>query len=148
MIYYWTLIFLKFCKHEGNQEKKKCNSIVDLSKFTSNKKILSEVITLIYNQTLSILLRVKKSGKFFNFIYKNLFFPDQGFGMKLPHGCFFFKIAEVTWDVHVPTWYPPWNHDTSTKNDRKFAFQKTYYNSGHQSTHDPMRKYDLHTYIL
>ena len=30
--------------------KRKCKPIVNLSKFTSNKKILNEVITLSYNQ--------------------------------------------------------------------------------------------------
>ena len=30
--------------------RRKCNLIVDLSKFTSNKKILSEIVTLYYNQ--------------------------------------------------------------------------------------------------
>ena len=30
--------------------RKKCNPIVDLSKFTSNKKILSKVVVLRYNQ--------------------------------------------------------------------------------------------------
>ena len=29
--------------------KRKCNSVVDLSKFTFNKKILNEVVTLSYN---------------------------------------------------------------------------------------------------
>ena len=29
--------------------RRKCNSVVDLSKFTFNKKILSEVVTLGYN---------------------------------------------------------------------------------------------------
>ena len=30
--------------------KRKCNPMIDLPKFTSNKNILSEVITLYYNQ--------------------------------------------------------------------------------------------------
>ena len=30
--------------------KRRCNPIVDLSKFTSNKKILSNVVVLSYNQ--------------------------------------------------------------------------------------------------
>ena len=33
--------------------RKKCNPIVDLSKFTSNKKILSKVVVLRYNQICS-----------------------------------------------------------------------------------------------
>ena len=33
--------------------KRKCNPIVDLSKFTFNKNILSEMVVLIYNQVLA-----------------------------------------------------------------------------------------------
>ena len=46
---YLSLIFLKFCKC-GGYKKKKYNLIVELLKFVSNKKILSRVVTLIYNQ--------------------------------------------------------------------------------------------------
>ena len=48
-ISYLSLIFLKFCKYGGYKEKK-CNLIVKLLKFISNKKILSRVAALIYNQ--------------------------------------------------------------------------------------------------
>ena len=48
-IIYLSLIFLKFCKYEG-YKKKKCNLIVELLKFISNKKTLSGVVALIYNQ--------------------------------------------------------------------------------------------------
>ena len=41
---YRSLIFWKFCKY------RKCNIRVDLSKFTSNKKILSKVVALSYNK--------------------------------------------------------------------------------------------------
>ena len=41
------LSFWEFCKHE-RYEKKKCNLIMNLSKFTYNKKILSEVAILEY----------------------------------------------------------------------------------------------------
>ena len=34
--------------------RKNCNPIVDLSKFISNKKILSGIVTIVYSQTLSI----------------------------------------------------------------------------------------------
>ena len=30
--------------------RNKCNSIIDLSKFTFNKKVLSEFVILVYNQ--------------------------------------------------------------------------------------------------
>ena len=33
--------------------KRKCNPMVDLSKFTFNKNILSEMVVLIYNQVFS-----------------------------------------------------------------------------------------------
>ena len=56
--------------------KKKCNSTVDLSKFTSNKKILCEVVVLVYNQICCQTLSLKKNVKgivvkvFFFFFYK------------------------------------------------------------------------------
>ena len=34
--------------------RKNCNPVVDLSKFISNKKILSGIVTIVYSQTLSI----------------------------------------------------------------------------------------------
>ena len=43
--------------------RRKCNSMIDLSKFTSNKKILSGVVALIYNQVCCknlIMLGLKK----------------------------------------------------------------------------------------
>ena len=45
------LSFWKFCKY--GRYKKKCYPLVDLSKFTSNKIILSEVVILDYNQVYS-----------------------------------------------------------------------------------------------
>ena len=40
--------------------RRKCNLIVDLSKFTSNKKILNKVETLDYNQVSSQTLSILK----------------------------------------------------------------------------------------
>ena len=39
--------------------KRKCNSMMDLLKFTSNKKILSEVATISYNQVYSQILPIQ-----------------------------------------------------------------------------------------
>ena len=39
--------------------KRKCNLMINLSKFTSNKKILSEVVVLGYNQVCSQILSIK-----------------------------------------------------------------------------------------
>ena len=39
--------------------KRKCNSMMDLLKFTSNKKILSEVATISYNQVYSQILSIQ-----------------------------------------------------------------------------------------
>ena len=38
-------------KKKRGYKKKKCNPILDLSKFTFNKNILSEVVILVYNTT-------------------------------------------------------------------------------------------------
>ena len=38
---------------------KKCNSIVDLLKFTINKKILNKVVTFSYNQVCNQILSLK-----------------------------------------------------------------------------------------
>ena len=45
-------IDIKFFRNFTSIEdiKRRCNPIVDLSKFTSNKKILSNVVVLSYNQ--------------------------------------------------------------------------------------------------
>ena len=40
--------------------RRKCNPMVDLSKFTSNKKILNEVVILDYNQVSSQILSILK----------------------------------------------------------------------------------------
>ena len=43
--------------------RRKCNPIVDLSKFTFNKKILNEIVSLVYNQVYCqslIMLDLKK----------------------------------------------------------------------------------------
>ena len=40
--------------------RRKCNLMVDLSKFTSNKKILNEVVVLDYNQVCSPILSLSK----------------------------------------------------------------------------------------
>ena len=42
---------------EDIKKKKKCNPIVDLAKFTSNKKILSGVKTLIYKITIKFVTK-------------------------------------------------------------------------------------------
>ena len=42
--------FLKILQIYIEDIRKKCNPMIDLSKFTSNKKILSGVAALIYNQ--------------------------------------------------------------------------------------------------
>ena len=47
------MIFWKFCKYK--EHKKKCNPVVDLKKLTSNKKILSGVVAVGYNQILSLI---------------------------------------------------------------------------------------------
>ena len=39
--------------------KRKCNSMMDLLKFTPNKKILSEVATISYNQVYSQILPIQ-----------------------------------------------------------------------------------------
>ena len=95
-ISYWSLIFLKFCKH-GGYEKKKYNLIVNLSKFVSIKKTSSGVVTLVYNQVNLLLnfvqsliilslkkfrvvthfFKGKKIIKFLNFIYNNNFFSKS-----------------------------------------------------------------------
>jgi len=40
--------------------RRKCNPMMDLSKFTSNKKILNEVVILDYNQISSQILSILK----------------------------------------------------------------------------------------
>ena len=40
--------------------RRKCNLMMDLSKFTSNKKILNEVVVLDYNQVCSLILSLSK----------------------------------------------------------------------------------------
>ena len=43
----WLLIFVNFVSMEDI--RRKCNSMIDLSQLTSNKKILSEIVVLDYN---------------------------------------------------------------------------------------------------
>ena len=43
--------------------RRKCNSMVDLSKFTSNKKILIEIVAIGYNQICSQTLFINYIGK-------------------------------------------------------------------------------------
>ena len=43
--------------------KRKCNPIMDLLNFTFNKKIVSEVVTLAYNQICGQTLSLKKKKK-------------------------------------------------------------------------------------
>ena len=50
IIDFWS--FINFVSTEDI--RKNCNPIVDLSKFISNKKILSGIVTIVYSQTLSI----------------------------------------------------------------------------------------------
>ena len=38
--------------------RRKCNPIVNLSKFTPNNKILSEVITLVYKTTIKFVIKL------------------------------------------------------------------------------------------
>ena len=91
-ISYLSLIFLKFCKHGGY--KKKCNLIVELLKFISNKKNikwscslnLQPSLLLKFVQSLIILDLKKfrvvthffKSKKIIKFLYNNDFFPRPG----------------------------------------------------------------------
>ena len=61
-------------------KKKKYNPIVDLSKFTSNKKILSRVVTLVYKTTIKFV--VKLCSKFnymakINLGWSQIFFMDK-----------------------------------------------------------------------
>ena len=44
--------------------RRKCNLIVDLSKFISNKNILSKIAILCYNQACNLLASQKKEKKF------------------------------------------------------------------------------------
>ena len=58
--------------HEGYKEKKKCNLMVDLSKFTFNEKILSIIITFDNNQVCCQICKkikciYKKIGLDYNF---------------------------------------------------------------------------------
>ena len=50
--------------------KKKCNLMVDLSKFTFNKKILSGVVVISYNQVCSQTLSQKINTLWVRLVYK------------------------------------------------------------------------------
>ena len=47
---------MEFCEY-GGYKKKKCNTIVNLAKFTPNKKILSGVETLVYKTTIKFVAK-------------------------------------------------------------------------------------------
>ena len=49
---------MKFCKY-GGYKKKKYNPIADLAKFTSNKKILSGVVTFVYKTTIKFFAKFR-----------------------------------------------------------------------------------------
>ena len=51
--------------------KRKCNPIMDLSKFTSNKKILSKVVALCYNQFLAKLYSFENVHNEFHFDFSD-----------------------------------------------------------------------------
>ena len=56
-------IYIYILSEIGAIIRRKCNSMVNLSKFTSNKKILSETVVIGYNQICSQTLFINYIGK-------------------------------------------------------------------------------------
>ena len=65
---------------EDIKKKKKYNPKVDLSKFTSNKKILSRVVTLVYKTTIKFVVKLCPKFNYMakiNLGWSQIFFMDK-----------------------------------------------------------------------
>ena len=50
---------------------RKCNIIIDLSKFLSNEKKLSEIVTIYYNHVCVYSIKIKDNVKVYIYIYRS-----------------------------------------------------------------------------